>query len=90
MLLRSPDEQEFTAIFKRFCESQNLACDAGMITRLIERRYRGTGRPFRRCHPRDVLTHAVDLINFEKLSFELTDDLLDRAFETCFLEEEED
>jgi SpoVK/Ycf46/Vps4 family AAA+-type ATPase len=90
MLLRSPDEQEFTAIFKRFCESQNLACDAGMISRLIERRYRCTGRPFRRCHPRDVLTHAVDLINFEKLPFELTDDLLDRAFETCFLEEEGD
>jgi SpoVK/Ycf46/Vps4 family AAA+-type ATPase len=61
MLLRSPDEQEFTAIFKRFCESRNLACDAGMISRLIER-----------------------------LPFELTDDLLDRAFETCFLEEEGD
>lgn len=90
MLLRSPDEQEFTAIFKRYCESRNLACDAGMISRLIERRYRSTGRPFRRCHPRDVLTHAVDLINFEKLPFELTDDLLDRAFETCFLEEEGD
>ena len=90
MLMRSPDEAEFIAIFKRYCESQNLAYDDGMISRLIEKQYRGTGRPFRRCHPRDVLSHAIDLIHFEKLPFQLTDELLDRAFESCFLEEEGD
>jgi hypothetical protein len=34
-----------------------------------------------------VLSHAIDLIQFEKLPYRLTDDLLDRAFESCFLEE---
>ena len=89
MFLRSPDEQEFVAIFRHFCDSRNLACDDVLVSRFIERHYRRTGRPFRRCHPRDVVSHAIDLIRFERLPFELSDDLLDRAFDSCFLEEEE-
>ena len=87
MLLRSPDEQEFTTIFQRFCESRNLPHRDGLIGRFIDKHYRKARRPFRRCHPRDILSHAIDLIHFEKLPFELTDDLIDRAFESCFLEE---
>jgi DNA-binding MarR family transcriptional regulator len=87
MLLRSPDQSEFTTIFQRFCESKNLLYQDGLIARFIEKHYRKGGKAFRRCHPRDVLSHAIDLINFEKLPFELTDDLVDRAFESCFLEE---
>jgi predicted ATPase with chaperone activity len=87
MLLRSPDEQEFSTIFQRFCESKSLPHPDGLIARFIDKHYRGVKRPFRRCHPRDVLSHAVDLIHFEKLPFELTEDLIDRAFESCFLEE---
>lgn len=87
MLLRSPDEYEFIDIFRRFCESKNLKHQDGLIARFIDKHYRKARRPFRRCHPRDVLSHAIDLIHFEKLPFELTDDLADRAFESCFLEE---
>jgi predicted ATPase with chaperone activity len=87
MLLRSPDEQEFTTIFQRFCESKNLPFPDGLIPRFIDKHYRKSQRAFRRCHPRDVLSHAIDLINFEKLPFELTDDLVDQAFDSCFLEE---
>jgi hypothetical protein len=87
MLLRSPDEHEFTTIFRHFCESKSLKHVDGLIARFIDKHYRKARRPFRRCHPRDVLSHAIDLIHFEKLPFELTDDLVDRAFESCFLEE---
>ena len=87
MLLRSPDEHEFSTIFQRFCESKSLAHHDGLVARFIDKHYRKARRPFRRCHPRDVLSHAIDLIHFEKLPFELTDDLVDRAFESCFLEE---
>jgi hypothetical protein len=88
MLLRSPDKDEFGEIFQRFCQSHDLDSDNELIGRFIAKHYRG-GKPFRRCHPRDVLSHAIDLINFEKLPFQLTDDVLNRAFESCFLEETE-
>lgn len=87
MLMRGPDEQEFATIFHRFCESKSLPHQDGLLARFIEKHYRKARRPFRRCHPRDVLSHAIDLINFEKLPFELTEELVDRAFESCFLEE---
>ncbi|HUA22362.1 MAG TPA: hypothetical protein VMB25_26635 [Bryobacteraceae bacterium] len=86
MLLRSPDEGEFSTIFRQFCESRELPHSEGLIHRFIEKHYRQMGKAFRRCHPRDVLSHAIDLIRFERRPFELTEDLLDRAFESCFLE----
>jgi hypothetical protein len=87
MLLRSPDENEFFTIFRSFCEAKSLPHEESSIFRFIEKNYRSTGKAFRRCHPRDVLSHVIDMIHFEKHPFQLTDDLLDRAFESCFLEE---
>jgi hypothetical protein len=87
MLMKSPAADEFREIFRRFCASRELPCEEELISKFIEKRYRQTGKPFRRCHPRDVLSHAIHLIQFEKSAHVLTEDLLDRAFESCFLEE---
>jgi DNA-binding MarR family transcriptional regulator len=89
MLLRSPDAQEFTLIFHRFCEAKQLPYAPGLIERCIQKHYRPMNKPFRRCHPRDVITHAIDLINFERIPFYLTDEILDRAFESCFIASQE-
>ena len=43
----------------------------------------------RRCHPRDVISHAIDLMNFGRLPYQLDDDVLDRAWESCFAENPE-
>src|SRR5258707_10861265 len=87
MLLRSPDTNEFRRIFEDFCGSRALLFDPALLDRFIEKHYRATGKAFRRCHPRDVLSHAIDLIHFERLPFELTEQLLDRAFESCFVQD---
>ncbi len=86
MFLRNPTEEEFTEIFERFCLEQNLPCSRDLTEEFIKRHYRQTGKKFRRCHPRDVITHALDLIRFEKRPHELNEELLDRGFESCFLE----
>jgi len=90
MLLRSPGPQEYADIFRGFCESRSLPFVEGLVERFIEKHYTQTRKPFRRCHPRDVLSHAIDLINFESLPFRLTDELIDRAFESCFLQEDDE
>jgi len=89
MLMRSPDSTEFKRIFENFCYSRELPFEPSMLGQFIEKHYRKTGKPFRRCHPRDVLSHAIDLIHFEDLPFQLTEELLDRAFESCFVQDEE-
>ncbi len=89
MLLRSPDTDEFGSIFENFCKSRELPFDRAVLDRFIEKHYRTTAKPFRRCHPRDVLSHVIDLIHFERRPFELTAELLDRAFGSCFVQDEE-
>jgi energy-coupling factor transporter ATP-binding protein EcfA2 len=87
MLLRSPDETEFSTIFQEYCKMRDLPPHANprLLEDFIDKHYRRTGKPFRRCHPRDVISQAIDYINFKRLPYELTDELLDRAFEGCFL-----
>jgi hypothetical protein len=86
-MLRNPGEAEFAEIFRQFCRSRELAFTEPQLERFVDKHYRRAGKVFRRCHPRDVLSRAVELIHFEKLARALTDDLLDRAFESCFLQE---
>lgn len=90
MLVKNPSPEEFEQIFHSYCESRKLSYPEGIVGRFIDRYYKTSGKPFRRCHPRDVLSHALDLINFERLPYELTDELLGRAFESCFVEDPDD
>jgi len=90
ILLRGPGESEFIRIFENFCASHNLACSRELIGRFIERHYRRTNKAFRRCHPRDVVSHALNLLHFEKQPVVLNDEILDRAFESNFLQDGDD
>ncbi|MBK9167750.1 MAG: ATP-binding protein [Bryobacterales bacterium] len=87
MFLRSPEVAEFQQIFDRFCAQQKIACAPPVRDDLIERHFRGKGRPMRRCHPRDLISHAIDIIHFDRLPFVLTSDLLDQAVASCFVDE---
>jgi hypothetical protein len=89
LLMRGPARNEFEKIFEEFCAMRQIPCADGLIERFIERHYMRTGKPFRRCHPRDVLSHALNLLHFEKLPLQLTDHILDRAFDSCFLSEDD-
>ncbi|HSU58279.1 MAG TPA: hypothetical protein VLI55_03105 [Bryobacteraceae bacterium] len=89
MLLRSPAEEEFRMIFCHFCEAQGLAAPRELVDAFISKHYLNTGKRFRRCHPRDVISQTIDYINFQRLPYELTEELLDQAFASCFLPETE-
>jgi hypothetical protein len=84
MLLRSPDEQEFRIIFAKVAEAQGLTATPKLLDWFIEKHYWRTGKKFRRCHPRDLLSQVVDYIHFKRLPHELTEELLDLAFASCF------
>jgi predicted ATPase with chaperone activity len=86
MFLRSPKRPEFTQIFERFATSKGLDSPPGLVDGFIQKHYVEGGQQFRRCHPRDVLMHAIDVINFESRPKVLTEDILDRAFYSCFVE----
>lgn len=86
MFLRSPRREEYLTIFGRFAKSRNLLCPDGLPEQFVEKHYVIGGKRYRRCHPRDIISHAIDIIHFEKLPMALTEDVLDRAFFSCFTE----
>jgi predicted ATPase with chaperone activity len=86
MFLRSPKAPEFIQIFRRFAEGRELLCPDGLVESFVQKHYIAGDKRFRRCHPRDVITHAIDIINFERRPPELNQEILDRAFHSCFVE----
>lgn len=86
MHLRNPTTEEFLQIFRDFCRKKGLGMPDGLDRAFVDRYYKQTGKRMRRCHPRDVISHAIDLIHFESRPFELTAELLDRAFDSCFVQ----
>lgn len=85
LFLKSPNDDEFAHIFRRYCAQMDLPIAHGALPTFIEMKYKSTKKMFRRCHPRDVVSHAIDLINFEGLPYELTLDVLDTAFDSTFV-----
>jgi len=85
MYMKNPSEEEYVAIFHQYCRKLKLECPTSLLATLVEEHYHTGNLKFRRCHPRDVLNVALDLIRFEKLPYELTEDLLYRAFELKFV-----
>ncbi len=88
MFVRSPEVEEYLEIFRRFCRAQKVEYSEATLQAYVDRRYLMTGKRFRRCHPRDVITHAIDLIRFEKLPMVLTGEVLDAAFDLTFVSED--
>jgi predicted ATPase with chaperone activity len=85
MLLQSPDQMEFRAIFDQECDKAGLSVPDGLIDKFIGKYYTATGRSFRRCQPRDLISVANGYIAFKRLPDVLTEELLDYAFECCFM-----
>lgn len=85
MLLSSPDREEFRTIFFKQCEKHGLPAKDDVVDNFILKYYTRQGRKFRRCHPRDVIALAADYIAFKRIPQVLTEDLLDYAFECCFM-----
>lgn len=86
MFLRSPRAPEFIQIFERYCLDKQILCPPGLSANFVQKHYIQGEKRFRRCHPRDVVSHAVDILHFERRPMALTEDVLDRAFKSCFVE----
>jgi hypothetical protein len=84
LLVPPPSVEEFCDIFSAACAAHGLACPPAFVDHLMETYYRKSGRPLRRCHPRDLIAHVISRIRFENLPCDLTEDLLDQAVESCF------
>jgi hypothetical protein len=83
-----PTVEEFTRIFELNCLRRDLRFHQVMVAYLQRRYYAPARRPFRACHPRDLLDQVTALCRYRGQSPTITRELLDRACEAYFVEQE--
>ena len=79
-----PTIEEVMEIFRRACESYEIAWRPEIIEALIHNHYRKTGRSLRRCHPRDLLHQIQCLSAYRNERMELRSDFLEIACNNYF------
>jgi predicted ATPase with chaperone activity len=82
-----PSDEIFLEILKGVCAQNTLEYTPEGGRYLIETHYRATGRPFRACHPRDIVGLITDMGGFEGGKPELTPEWIDPACASYFMEE---
>ncbi|UCG33900.1 MAG: hypothetical protein JSU68_04535 [Phycisphaerales bacterium] len=79
-----PSEEEFRELLRMMSEQVAVEYDEHAIDYLIERWYQATGRPFRCCHPRDLLLQILNRSLYLGTKARMTEDLFDAACDCYF------
>ncbi len=79
-----PTEDEFRELFRLMVPKLGFEYKEEPIDYLIETYYHATGRPFRCCHPRDLLLQIRSLCAYRDHSTELTNEFFDMAVDNYF------
>ena len=81
----SLDKELFTGIWQQVCEEKQISCTQDVLNYLFEHHYGHEKIPLLPCHPRDLLGIAQDKALYLGLPTELTQELLDWAWESYFV-----
>jgi hypothetical protein len=78
-----PSPETYAEIFRRFAQTLGLTADERLIGRMLSR-YKAEGRVLKCCDPRDLLLRALDLCKFDNQALQLTDKIMDEAWDGYF------
>ncbi|MGI9456978.1 MAG: AAA family ATPase [Aeoliella sp.] len=79
-----PSLSEFRLLFKFCCNSLGCGYRPEAVDYLVQKHYRPTGRPLRRCQARDLLAQVQNYCVYQGVTLELRPDYLDRAVSGYF------
>lgn len=80
----NPTEEAFRKLFEIMCRSLKIPHRAEMVEYLISKHYKPIGRPYRNCHPRDLLLQVRSYCYYNSEPLELRAEYLDFAVENYF------
>ncbi len=82
--VQNPTEEAFRKLFEIMCRVIKIPYQADMVEYLVQKHYKPMGRPFRNCHPRDLLLQVRSLCYYNGVTIELKPEYLDFAVENYF------
>jgi hypothetical protein len=83
-----PTEEQWRDIWKIMCRVTKVPYDDRGLDYLVSKWYKPDHRPFRMCHPRDILLQAMAIAKYNMETVSLNADLLDAACQTYFTSKE--
>jgi len=85
--IHGPDPDQYAEIFARCCDERKIQYDHDSVLYIYQEYYGRQGIHPRACHPRDILDHLVDIARFYEGKPVLTNDIVDRACRSYFLDD---
>ncbi|GAB5404739.1 MAG: ATPase with chaperone activity [Aureliella sp.] len=82
--VENPSEKAFRKLFEIMCPRVGLPYKADVIEYLIEKHYKPNDRPFRNCHPRDLLLQVRNYCLYNDTPMELKTEYVDFACDNYF------
>lgn len=79
-----PSPREFQDLVKSWCHKLGVECQDDVVEYLMTKHYGEVGRPFRYCHPRDLLLQVKTYCEFQDLPLVLTTNAIDVAVKNYF------
>jgi predicted ATPase with chaperone activity len=83
-----PTREQYMEIFHRCCKVRGIHFLGSAVDRIYRRVYGESAVPPRACHARDIVDHLVDVARFREMPPILSDDLVDAACASYFLDVE--
>ena len=81
----NPTRSEYAEILELCCEAKGIEYEEGILDYLFDRFYQDEDMPPRRCHPRDLINHVLDLAGYKGSSPTLQGPLMEAACKSYFL-----
>ena len=82
--VKDPHRQEFHLLFKLASKAFSCEYKPDAVDHLIERHYAPTGRPLRRCQPRDLMNQVRNFCKYHGIPVEMRADYFDRVVPSYF------
>lgn len=79
-----PSEEQYHQIFTTASEARGLEFDEDAYAYLLQKYYQAMGRPFRACHPRDLIKQMAMTAKYRGKPPIMTKELVDQAARTYF------
>ncbi len=89
ILAKNPTIEEYCRIFELNCRKRGLTFDPVMVEYLERKYYGPRGLQMRACHPRDLISHVIDICRYTGREPLISRELLDAACGSYFIEEAE-
>lgn len=82
--VENPCREHFIKLFEIMSKVMKIPTNPASVEHLIKTHYEPTNRPFRNCHPRDLLLQVRNYCRFNELPIEVTNETFDFAAENYF------